>query len=183
MTLNETAVKIAVKVIKMHEGCILYSYPDPASPLYQALSNNNMLHKFLTGELRWRGLPKNFQTLSGSPWSAMYGETEGIEKEMTFTQAQADQRLERRVREFMEGAIKISPELAKLSPEKIAAVTSFCYNIGLGNYKTSTVAKKIAEKDFKAAADAFLLWNKAKGKIMSGLVKRREIERNLFLAS
>ena len=183
MALNEQAVKIAVKIIKNFEGCNLTSYPDPASPLYAALSRHGMLQKYMSGDIKWDDLEDNFKALSGTPWTVGHGSTQGVTKSTVWTQAQADAALEAHVREFMEGALKASPRLVKVSPEKIAAVTSFCYNVGLNNYKTSTVAKMIAVDDMVAAANAFLLWNKAQGKILTGLVKRREVERNLFLAS
>jgi lysozyme len=182
MELNEQAVKIAVKIISNAEGCILHSYPDPASPLYSALSTHGMLHKMMKGQLKWKDLPDNFKALKGSPWTLGHGETKDIKPDMEWSLEQAKTALEDRVREFMEEVLKVSPELVDESPQKIAAVTSLCYNIGLTNYKSSTVAKKIANKDFRAAADAFLMWNKAQGKILSGLVTRREIEKNLFLS-
>lgn len=180
--MNTLALKIACKVVKNFEGCNLVSYADPASPLYGALTRNGMLQKSLKGEIKWKDLPDNFQALSGKPWTIGWGSTENITQDMVWTQQKADAELERHVAEFMEGAIKASPKLANMNPSQIAAVTSLCYNIGLNAYKNSTVARKIAEGDMHAAADAFLMWNKAGGSIMAGLVKRREVERNLFLS-
>lgn len=178
------AVKIACKLLKMDgmEGCNLIAYPDPGSDLYKALSAQGMLRKYMRGEIKWGNLPKHLQAASGAPWTCGWGETKGVTKDTVWTQQEADERLEKRVKEFAEGVLKISPALATGSAEKLAAVTSLSYNIGLSAYKTSTVAKKIAIGDAHGAAQAFLLWNKSKGTVLAGLVNRRKIEHDLFLS-
>lgn len=59
---------------------------------------------------------------------------------------------------------------------------SFAYNIGSRALSTSTLLKKLNAGDIKGAADEFLRWNKAGGKILNGLTCRREAERALFLS-
>ncbi|WP_335876684.1 lysozyme, partial [Acinetobacter baumannii] len=49
------------------------------------------------------------------------------------------------------------------------------------NLANSTLLKKLNKGDYQGAADQFLVWNKAGGKVMKGLVRRREAERALFL--
>lgn len=70
---------------------------------------------------------------------------------------------------------------APLRPENAAALLSFIYNVGDGAFARSTMRKRLNEGDFKAAAAQFTRWNKAGGKVLPGLVKRREAERRLFL--
>ncbi len=65
-----------------------------------------------------------------------------------------------------------------LNENQRAALVSFAFNIGSGNFLKSTVLRKLNEGDFNAAADAMLLWNKAAGKPV--LTARREQERTLF---
>jgi GH24 family phage-related lysozyme (muramidase) len=60
-------------------------------------------------------------------------------------------------------------------------MVSLAYNIGLGNYATSTVLKRHKAGQYAGAANAFLLWNKAGGKVLPGLVLRREDERSLYM--
>ena len=175
--MNDVATALAVKLISQVEGCELRSYPDPASPLYKALSKENLLRKYMDGKVV---IPDRLSSLSGTPWTAMFGETEGVLKGQVYTMVQAVERLTSRVAYFMEGVLKVNPELLS-SPNKLAACTSLAYNIGLKGYASSTVSRKIKSREFSAAADAFLLWNKAGGKVMSGLVKRRAVERSLFL--
>lgn len=97
-------------------------------------------------------------------------------------QEEAANMLECRVRCIMVEALKINPTLITKSSEKLAAVTSLVYNVGQSAYKTSTVAKCIANGDYAAAADAFLLRNRAQGRFLQGLVNRRKMKRDLFLA-
>jgi len=63
------------------------------------------------------------------------------------------------------------------------AILSLTWNIGIGNFKSSTLLKKINSNNITAAADEFLKWNKAGGKIIPGLTKRRTEERKLFLTA
>ncbi len=62
------------------------------------------------------------------------------------------------------------------------ALISFSFNLGAGSLKKSTLLKKLNADDRAAAANEFLKWNKANGKVLAGLTKRRECERELFLA-
>jgi lysozyme len=69
-----------------------------------------------------------------------------------------------------------------LSQGMFDALISFSFNLGAGSLKSSTLLKKLNADDRKGAADEFLKWNKAKGKVLAGLAARRESERELFLA-
>ena len=60
------------------------------------------------------------------------------------------------------------------------ALVSFAYNCGEGNLGKSTLLKKVNAKDFGGAASEFLKWNKAGGKVLSGLTRRRASESLLF---
>ena len=68
-----------------------------------------------------------------------------------------------------------------LNQNQIDALCSFIYNVGSGNFIKSTLLKKINQKDFTGAAEEFLKWNKAGGKVYDGLTKRRNSEKTLFL--
>lgn len=67
-----------------------------------------------------------------------------------------------------------------LNENQYGALTSFTYNLGEGNLKSSTLLKKVNAKDFSGAAKEFAKWNKAGGKVLAGLTRRREAERKLF---
>lgn len=174
------ALRIAVKLIKMFEGCNLVAYPDPASELYSQFSRRNILRKWMNGDVT--EVPKDLQGLSGAPWTIGYGETVGVKLGDVWTQEQADSALEAHAKEFLASAIKSCPKLATEAPERLAACVSLAYNIGSGAFAKSSVAREINEGDWQSAGSAFLLWNKAGGVVMEGLVKRRKIERDVFLS-
>jgi lysozyme len=69
----------------------------------------------------------------------------------------------------------------KAEPHELGAMVSLAYNIGLANFRNSSVLRYFNSGQKKAAADAFLLWNKAGGKVLTGLSCRRHSERYLFL--
>lgn len=68
-----------------------------------------------------------------------------------------------------------------LTQNQFDALTSLVYNIGSSAFSKSTLLKKLNAKDYKGAADQFLVWNKAGGKTLQGLINRRTKERQLFL--
>jgi lysozyme len=61
------------------------------------------------------------------------------------------------------------------------ALVSFAFNVGGTAYCRSTLLKKLEAGDCRGAADEFLRWNKAGGKVYPGLVSRRNAEREMFL--
>lgn len=96
------------------------------------------------------------------------------------TEAKALEYLEFEVNEKAHGvekAVKVA-----LNENEFAALVSFAYNCGLGNLQGSTLLKLLnSNADRVAVADQFLRWNKAGGKELPGLTRRRQAERALFL--
>ncbi len=70
----------------------------------------------------------------------------------------------------------------EVSDNEFGALTSFAFNLGTGNLRSSTLLKKLNAGDRAGAADQFTRWVYADGKMLPGLVKRRAAERALFLA-
>ncbi len=62
------------------------------------------------------------------------------------------------------------------------AIISLTYNIGVNGFRRSSVLRLLKQGDKLNAGNAFLLWNKAGGKVLRGLVNRRKKERELFLS-
>ena len=62
------------------------------------------------------------------------------------------------------------------------AIISLAYNIGVSGFKRSSVLRLLKQGDKVNASNAFLLWNKAGGKVLKGLVNRRKKEREIFLS-
>lgn len=77
--------------------------------------------------------------------------------------------------------IKAELKGISLSANELAALVSFTYNVGLYNFKSSTLVKLLKAGDKRSAAKEFDKWVYAKGKVLNGLVKRRAAEKALFL--
>lgn len=70
-----------------------------------------------------------------------------------------------------------------LTQGQFDALVSFCYNLGPAALETSTLLSFLNLGDYEKAAGQFTRWNKAAGKVLDGLTKRREAERDLFLSA
>lgn len=70
----------------------------------------------------------------------------------------------------------------KITQNMFDALVSLGYNIGVGALAKSSVIRYLKEDNKSAAADSFLLWNKAGGQELAGLTNRRMVERQLFLS-
>ena len=69
---------------------------------------------------------------------------------------------------------------APLTQGQFDALVSFSFNVGLGNLQNSTLRMKVNRQDYEGAAEQFLVWTKAGGKVLAGLVKRRTHEKEMF---
>mgnify|MGYP001384206328 CR=1 FL=1 len=71
--------------------------------------------------------------------------------------------------------------VAPLNQNQFDALISFVYNLGAGNLQISTLRRKINSLDYAGAANEFLKWCKAGGRVLPGLVRRRKVEAELFM--
>jgi len=110
-----------------------------------------------------------------------WGETLGVKDGDVWTQEQADAVLRKRVGQFMLATLRRCPQLHVELQDRLAACTSLAYNIGVGAFGASSVCRKTRRREFSGAADSFLLWNKAAGRILRGLTLRRQAERLMYL--
>lgn len=67
-----------------------------------------------------------------------------------------------------------------LTQPQVDALTSFIFNVGVTAFKRSTLLKLLNQSKYNLAAKEFLKWRKANGKVLRGLVRRREAEKALF---
>ena len=172
------ALDLACGLIRPSEGLSLRAYPDPVSPLAVAMRKARILSAYMQGKAE---IPSALRELGGAPWTIGYGETEGVTEGMCWTADQAEAQLERRVGGVMVGVLHACPQLLRESPQRQAACTSLAYNIGVTAFKRSSVCRSTARREYGAAADKFLLWNKAGGAVMPGLTARRRAERAMYL--
>ena len=98
----------------------------------------------------------------------------------TFPGAEVDGLLSADLRRFEAGIAKLFPVV--LTQGQNDALCSFAFNLGLGGVQRSTLRQKVLRGEMEAAADEFLKFTRGGGKILPGLVKRRNDERALFLS-
>ncbi len=125
---------------------------------------------------------KAYQDIIGV-WTIGYGTTrvdgEPVKPHMVCTQEQACYWLEDEANDYIsqvEDAITV-----ELNQNQIDAIASFMYNVGIGNFRKSTLLRKINRMDFDGAALEFPKWDMAGGKHVAGLKRRRLQEQALFL--
>jgi lysozyme len=113
-------------------------------------------------------------------WTLCDGETLGVKKGDTDTAEGCAIRLDMRLAGFAQEVAKCTPSL-RGKDEMWASATSLAYNIGTGAYCKSTVDRQFDAGNLRAACDAYLMWNKAGGRVVQGLANRRAAERALCL--
>lgn len=118
----------------------------------------------------------------GHPYTIGWGSTgPDVTPNTVWTLQQATDGLNNHLVYFTKGAIALSPSLLKAEPHRLAAIISFCYNCGLGNYRISTLRKRVNEEDWEGAVIEILKWDKARGRKMRGLTRRRIAESKYLL--
>lgn len=122
---------------------------------------------------------------SAGVWTIGYGTTGragvGIDpvEGMEITEAEAEYYLQKGLEKF---STEITGAITQpINENEFGAFVSLAYNIGSGAFKRSTALRKFNAGDKQGAANAMLMWNKAGGRVLNGLVRRREAERALFL--
>lgn len=97
-----------------------------------------------------------------------------------FSMEEVDDILKRDLGRFERGVTRLIT--APISQNQFDALVSFSFNLGLGTLQRSTLRQKVNRMDYEGAADEFLKYVMAGGKVFRGLVNRRNDERNLFLS-
>lgn len=100
----------------------------------------------------------------------------------TLTMEEVDAILAKDLESFERGVVRLCPA-AVGNQSHMDALVSFAFNVGLGNLQRSTMRQRYNRGDIAGTAEAFLDWTKAGGKVLPGLVKRRNDERALFLGA
>ena len=99
----------------------------------------------------------------------------------TLSMDEVNKLLEEDLVRFEAGVRRLCPD--GLTVGRLGALTSFAFNVGLGNLQRSTLRMKHNRGEYDDAAEAFLDWTKAGGKVLKGLVSRRNDERALYLSN
>ncbi len=134
---------------------------------------------------RFEGLRLEAYRDSAGIWTIGYGHTAQAGRPtpgpgMRITRAEADALLARDLGKY-EAAVTAA--LTRLpSRNQFDAMVSLCFNIGPGNFTRSGVVRAFNAGDDRQAADLFLVWNRAAGRVLPGLTRRRQGEKRLFLS-
>jgi lysozyme len=97
------------------------------------------------------------------------------------TMDEVDRILAQDLGRFERGVVRLCPA-AVGNQGVFDALVSFAFNVGLGNLQRSSLRMKTNRGELEEAADEFLKWTKAGGRVLPGLVKRRNDERALYLS-
>lgn len=142
----------AFDLIAEFEGVVLKPYNDAAN--HATIGIGHLLHKgpvTKADEKQWRG----------------------------FTRDQAYALFKKDVEDF-EAAVRRLVKI-QITQNQFDALVSFAFNVGIGALESSTLLKKLNARDISGAANEFLRWDKAGGRVLAGLTRRRRAERELFL--
>lgn len=133
----------------------------------------------------FEGLVKKWYRDPVGVWTIGYGHTDSAghprhrdDPGLTLTDRDAEIILQRDLGQYeaaVQGAVKVP-----LNENQYGALVSFTYNLGPGNLRSSTLLRKLNAGDYAGAAAEFPRWNKAGGKVLQGLVRRRAAEQALF---
>ena len=153
----------AIRMIKCHEGVRLRPYRCPA--LLWTVGVGHVIdptHATVKYEER-----RNLPIPAGWDRQLTMGEVDAI--------------LAQDLGRFERGVARLCPAAVNHQGQ-FDALVSFAFNVGLGNLQRSSIRMRYNRGDIEGAADAFLMWTKAAGRVLPGLVKRRQDERVMFLA-
>ena len=116
---------------------------------------------------------------SAGVWTIGYGHTKDVVEGMEITQEQAEQMLVDELHEY-ESYINKYVTVA-LSQNQFDALVSWVYNLGPANLSASTMLKVLNSGEYEDVPAQMKRWNKAGGKVLEGLIRRREAEACLFV--
>jgi lysozyme len=147
-----SAEEMAANLAEQFEGFSAVPYPDPAS--------------------------------GNEPWAIGYGSTrDNLGNPITPAHAAISQSV---AQEWLVDDMRLAVQDLQetihtpLTPQERAACDDFIYNCGAGNFNNSTLAKKLNLGDYTGTAAEFDRWDTAAGKVMAGLLRRRQAETDLF---
>ena len=128
---------------------------------------------------RFEGLRLSAYKCPGDVWTIGYGHTKGVKPGDVITKEEAERLFENDIaiyRNAVDRAVNV-----EISAKQMDALTSLCYNIGIGAFTRSSLLRKLNGGDKLAAAMEFPKWSKSGGRRLRGLLRRRMAEAELFL--
>lgn len=115
---------------------------------------------------------------SGGIWTCGYGHTQGVTSATTCTQEQAEQWLD----EDIQWAERIVNQyvVVPLNQGQYDSLVDFVFNVGSGNFLTSSLLEILNQGNYQEAALEFPKWDRAAGQVLPGLLRRRQAEQAMF---
>jgi lysozyme len=135
---------------------------------------------------KFEGLKLTAYLCPANVWTIGYGSTfyengSKVQQGDKITLDRADRLLLEMVKRFeisVKGLVK-----SNINDNQLGALTSFAFNVGVGALSKSTLLKKVnTNPDDPTIRNEFMRWTKAGGKVLKGLVTRREAEANLYFS-
>jgi lysozyme len=123
---------------------------------------------------------KAYRDVVGVP-TVCFGETRGVKMGDQYTVDECKKMLGKALTEFEAGMLKCLKNPAAIPDKTYVAFLSFAYNVGIHGACKSSIFRAANAGDLKTACNRLPLWNKAGGRTIRGLVKRRDDERALCL--
>jgi len=111
-------------------------------------------------------------------WTIGYGHTEDVKEGDIVSPQEADKLLRADVFKFEEYVA--DNVMVNLTQNQFDALVAWTFNLGVGNLRNSTMLKKLNNADYTSVPFEMKRWNKAGGKTLDGLVRRRQAESLLF---
>lgn len=146
------ALNLAFKIAKPFEGLSLEPYHDPVG--YPTIGYGHLLSREVWADLsQWQPISMN--------------EAEALLQSDMFM--------------ALDQVADASPVLSEPDNwQRLAALSDFVFNLGIGQYKASTLKRRVDVEDWEAAQVQIKRWTRARGKVLKGLVLRREAEARLL---
>lgn len=115
---------------------------------------------------------------SGGVWTNGWGNTHNVDPNITITQEQADADLLANLQDAVDAVN--DHVTVDLTQQQFDALVDFTFNCGATAFRTSTLLRKLNARDYEGASNEFDRWNKDGGVVVSGLIRRRDSEQELF---
>ena len=115
---------------------------------------------------------------SAGGWTIGYGHTTGVKEGDVCTQEEAEKLLRGDIfkfEEYVQDSVKVD-----LDQSQFDALVAWTFNLGPGNLRSSTMLKKLNNGEYESVPFEMRRWNKAGGKTLDGLIRRRQAESLLF---
>ena len=115
---------------------------------------------------------------SGNVLTIGYGHTKDVVENMSITEDTAEALLKEDLKDFEEQVSNLVK--VELNQNQFDALIAWTFNLGSGNLSSSTLLKKLNNSEYGEVPEQIKRWNKAGGKVLEGLIRRREAEALLF---